>query len=88
MIFNAIVTFITGAVNFVIGILPDANTDVVDLIYSTILSLRTALTTIDWFFPVNTALLVLSAIFVIQGSIFTWKIIKYVAGVLSVGILK
>jgi len=88
MIFNAIVNFIVGVLNFIIALLPDADSGILDLITGTTEGFRHAMSSISWFFPVDTALLVLSAMFVIQAGVFLFKLIRYVAGVLSVGILK
>jgi len=83
-----LVSFITGSVEFVLSILPTADSNIIAQISESTLFFRNALISINWLFPVDTALLVFSSIFVIQLSLFLFKIIKYVAGIISVGLLK
>jgi len=88
MIFSTILSWVTDALGLLIGLLPDVDVDIVTEIISYNTQFREMLTAINWFFPVNIALAFLGIIFIIQLSLFLFKLVKYIAGVLTVGILK
>lgn len=88
MIFETIITWVTNALELIISILPMADSAIITQINAYTNTFRSLLSGINWFFPVNTALLFLSLMFVIQTSVLSFKLIRYVAGVLTAGILK
>lgn len=88
MILGGLVSLVTFVLEQYVSLLPNADADLVSNISSGTEGFRSALETINWFFPVDVALLFISFIFIFQGSIFLFKIIKYIAGMLSFGILK
>jgi len=88
MIFTQIINWVSGALNIIISLLPNADSGIISTITTYNTQFRSALVNINWFFPVDTALTFLGIVFVIQGIILSFKIIKYVAGVLTAGILK
>jgi hypothetical protein len=88
MICTTIISWILNVIEILLSLLPNVDPTTITAISSYTTSFRSALTSINWFFPVNTALFFLTLIFGIQIALFLFKIIRYIAGVLTVGILK
>jgi len=88
MIFNGIITFLSNSLNFMLRLLPDADAAVTAQITGYSTGFRAALGNINWFFPVDTALAFLATVFIIQGVLFLYKTVRYIAGIFTAGILK
>jgi len=88
MVWNTLVSWVSNALEILISLLPNANASILAKISEYNDDFRLALENINWFFPVDLALIFLGMIFVIQFSIFGFRLLKYVAGILTVGVLK
>jgi hypothetical protein len=88
MILNAIISFFVSIIQWIVGLLPNADSSIVSYISSSTASFRSAMVSINWFFPTDTALQVFSIIFIIQGGVLLFKIVKYIGGALTGGALK
>jgi len=88
MITQTIINFFVTVITAIVGLLPNADSGITSQITSNLSAFRTALTSINWFFPVDTALTFMGLIFVIEASIFLWKLIRYIAGIFTLGVLK
>ena len=69
MVFNTIVSWVVSALGIVISLLPNVDAGIVATITGYNTQFRDALSNINWFFPVDTALFFLSIIFIIQYSL-------------------
>jgi len=88
MIFNVIVSFFVIALQFIVNLFPTADTGVISFITNGVASFRSALISINWFFPVDTLLQVLGYMFIIEAAVLFIKLGRYIAGVFTMGVLK
>jgi len=88
MIFNSLISFITNGIAVILQLLPNADSATTTAISSSLSSFKSILAQVNWFFPVDTALQFLAIIFTIEAGIFLWKMIRYIAGLFTMGITK
>ena len=88
MIFNLLADAGTLLINFLLSLFPASDINIVNSITEFLSGFRQAMSAISWFFPVNTALSFLAIIFTIEASIFLFKLIRWIASNISVGVLK
>jgi hypothetical protein len=88
MIFDTLISLGITGLQFIIGLFPAADPNVVAFINNGVTSFRAALISVNWFFPVDTLLQVLGYMFIIEAAMLLIKLIRYIAGVLTVGVLK
>lgn len=74
--------------SFIISFFPLVNEDLLFFIDSSLSTFKTTLASVDWIFPVSNAFLVLSFIFLCEASLFTYKLVRYIAAHLSFGFIK
>ena len=88
MIFNSIVTFIVGVANFLLSLLPSADSGITATIGSYITVFRTTIAQAGWFFPVDTFMYLMTAYILIMGIVLTWKLVRWIGSILTAGIIK
>lgn len=88
MIVTAFISWLLSWINYILSLFPNVDPSVTAQITGTVNGFRTALTNINWFFPIDTALSLLGIVFVIQGLLFLWKLFRYVGGIFTLGLLK
>lgn len=88
MILDNIFTWMLGPINYLIGLLPNADSGITSTINNTLSSFRSSLGTINWFFPVDTFLQLMSIVIVIEGILLIWKIARYIIGLFTLGVTK
>lgn len=68
--------------------LPDTDPAIVSMISSNMTVFIGYLQTANFFFPVTTLGVILTAIFSMETGLLTWKLIKWIASIISIGIIK
>lgn len=85
MIFEALFEFALAIVDFLVGLLPNADTEVLDFLSFGLADFKSRLEAANWIFPVHTFFFVLSTIFAIEAGILAFKLVKWAIRNLSAG---
>lgn len=88
MILDNIFIWMLGPINYLIGLLPSADSGITSTINNTLSTFRSGLATINWFFPVDTFLQLMSIVIAIEGILLVWKIARYIIGLFTLGVTK
>jgi len=88
MIGNAILSLVNSVTLYILGLLPDADQEVITQFSSQISQFRQMLEDINWFFPVDTFLIFMSIIITIELAISLFKLVRWIASMVSFGIVK
>jgi len=88
MIFDSIISVALDAFSLIINLLPDADQDIVNAINNGLTSFKSLMESINWFFPVDTAVYLVSISFSVIFAISLFKLIRYIAGIFTFGVLK
>lgn len=91
MIWHAVFTFFYNIALFIVGFLPDlSDSDLtnIDNITNAFTTFRGYLTNANMFFPVDLAFTCLLLIVGFEIALAVWKLIRWIASILSIGIIK
>lgn len=88
MIVEWLIDFVLTVIDAVVSLLPNADVNITNFIVNGLTNFRTLVAGVDWIFPVNTFLLVLTMVLTIEGIILLFKIGKWVAANVSGGFFK
>jgi hypothetical protein len=88
MITDAFFTLSNTIFSAVLELLPNADMTIVTYIGSQMNGLKTALNSINWFFPMDTLFMVLGFVIAIELISLTLKIIFWVTENISIGLFK
>jgi len=81
---NLVITFLTWIVN----LFPEADSSTVTMISSFSTTLHNSLVTGSYFVPVNTMLNLMALVITIEGSILSFKIVRWISSNVTLGFLK
>lgn len=87
-IFNVLRQIIISGINAVAGILPSVDTSVATKITDSVDSIRTAIAQGAYYFPVNHLFTYLKLILAIEVGFLTYRLVRNIIGMLSLGKLK
>jgi len=88
MILDGIIFVASSLFGAILELLPEANPETVSYISSQFSSLKGALNTINWFFPIDQLYIVLGFVFVIETFSFSSKILFWILENVSFGLFK
>ena len=88
MIFDALISFMTWQITTVLNFFPNSDTNVENFLNSKLSDFNTYMGGAAWILPMDTFLTALTIFITITSVYFTYRLIRYVAGVLSLGVLK
>jgi hypothetical protein len=82
-IFQALTTVIVYILNRVISMFPNANMENLAFFETSLEAVRTFMVSISWLYPTNIFLSVVYSMWVIETSIFTWRLTVKIINTLS-----
>lgn len=83
MIFSGIITLLYNIFSFILSFFPDADTAVSSLISSSIYNAKLQLVNYNWIFPVDMFYILLNASLILLGFLLLFRIIRWIASILS-----
>jgi len=88
MILSVLGIIVAGFLEFLISKFPVANQENLDAFTRNMSGLRTFMAGSSWIFPMNEFLLFLGIIISIELSLFTFRLVKWIVGYISLGTLR
>lgn len=88
MIWAGILTSIYAILQIFLQIFPFANTNTVNSINTSVSQVRNSIASAGWIFPIDTFFTLLTAVIVIETSIITFKVVRWIASNITLGFIK
>ena len=87
MIWYSLLSLLSGLMFLLTALLPAASSTTTAAITNGVSGFRSALISINWFFPIDTALSFIAIMFSIEAILLAWKVGRWIAGIVSVGVV-
>jgi len=88
MIFDAILFVAIGFLSFFIQLFPQADSNIVSQITTTLTSFRSYSSDASWIFPLDLFFPLLTTVIIIEFFINTFKLFRWLASIVTFGIIK